>query len=94
MEAKTVSNQVKAIQERFFSALDMIIAQGKIRGLQTFCKEYGLHKPKYSNIRSSIKDPEHGSKYKFIDLDAPAYLVRDFGVSADWLLLGKGGMFK
>ena len=32
--------------------------------------------------------------YKLIDIDALAYLVKDFGVSSDWLLLGRGKMFK
>jgi hypothetical protein len=86
MEAKTVKPVAKAIQDRFFEALNMIISQGKIRGLQTFCNEYGLHRAKYSRIRTSTE-----STYKFIDIDALAYLVRDFGVSADWLLTGRGG---
>ena len=31
---------------------------------------------------------------KFIDIDALSYLVADYKVSADWLLRGKGGMFR
>lgn len=95
MEAKTVRPQALAIQARFFEAIEMLIDSGKIRGLQTFCTKYDLHRPKYSNLRNHLNDSESwGTGYKFIDLDALHYLVVDFGVSSDWLLAGKGGMFK
>lgn len=94
MEAKIVRPKAKEIQERFFQAIDLLIESGKIKGLQTFCNDYDLHRPKYSNLRTYSKDEsKKGTGYKFIDLDALAYLVQDFGVSSDWLLLGRGGMF-
>lgn len=94
MEAKTVRPQAKSIQGRFFEAINTLIASGKLEGLQTFCKMYDLHQPKYSRLRSSTMDPTKESAYKLIDIDALAYLVKDFGVSSDWLLLGRGKMFK
>lgn len=94
MEPKKVSQQVIEIQTRFFQALDMLIESGKIRGLQTFCNEYGLHRPKYSNVKNHLSDPSEGTGYKFIDMDALSYIVSDFGISANWLLTGKGGMFE
>ncbi len=95
METKVVRTQVKAIQSRFFEALDVLIDSGKVGGgLKAFCEKYELHRPKYSNIRTYVKDENKpGTGYKFIDIDALAYLVRDYGISADWLLLGRGGMF-
>lgn len=95
MEAKTVRPEVIAIQSRFFQAIDLLIESDRIPSLQGFCTEHGLHRPKYSNIRTFSKDQSKpGTGYKFIDIDALAYLVDDFGVSADWLLCGKGGMFR
>lgn len=95
MEAKTIRPQAKAIQGRFFQAVDLLIQSGKIRGLQSFCKAYGLHRPKYSNLRTSVTSNDHNlAGYKVIDIDALAYLSADFGISADWLLLGTGSMFK
>ena len=95
MESKTVRPQAKAIQERFFQAIDMLIESGKIKSLSSFCTDHGLHRPKYSNIRTFSKNQNMiGTGYKFIDIDALSYLVADFGVSSDWLLLGKGGMFR
>lgn len=81
------------IQRRFFEALDLLIETGRIKSLQAFCNEYELHRPKYSNIRTAINEPSKpGTGYKFIDIDALAYLVRDYGVSSEWLLEGKGSM--
>ena len=95
MDPKIVRPQAQAIQDRFFHAIDMLIASDKIKSLQAFCTDYGLHRPKYSNLRTRSKDQSKpGTGYKFIDVDALAYLVKDFKVSSDWLLVGKGGMFR
>lgn len=94
MEAKVIRPQAQAIQNRFFQAIDMLIESDKIKSLNSFCADYGLHRPKYSNLRTYSKDQTKlGTGYKFIDIDALAYLVSDYGVSSDWLLLGSGGMF-
>jgi hypothetical protein len=94
MEAKTVRPKAQEIQERFFQALNLLIESGKIKGMQSFCTEYDLHRPTYSNIRTMVTDGKPGTGYKFIDIDALSYLVDDYGISADWLLSGRGGMFR
>ena len=95
MEPKKIRPQVQEIQRRFFQAVDMLIESGKITGLSEFCERYELHRPKYSNLRTRAKDSSKtGTGYKFIDIDALAYLSKDFSVSAEWLLLGNGGMLK
>ena len=95
MEIKPVRDQAKVIQNRFFKALDKLMEEEKISSLSAFCREYELHRPKYSNLRTLSNDEnKQGTGYKFIDLDALSYLVKDYNISADWLLLGKGDMFK
>lgn len=107
MDPKTVSPGAKAIQQRFFESIDALIAIGKITGarkihstgnkragLNTFCKQHGLHYPKYSTIRTVMRNPEKIGTYKFIDIDALSILVEYYGVSAVWLLTGRGTMFK
>jgi hypothetical protein len=86
-----------AIQKRFFEALDLLINTKQCGGLQTFCNNHGLNRVKYSNIRTELRKPASEAKptnYKVIDLDALAYLCKDFGVSPEWLLFGKGKMLK
>ena len=72
------------ITQRFFEALDMLKAQKRIRGMQTFTREYGEN---YWNFHTCRKE---GLRIKQEWL---TYLVRDFDVSATWLLTGRGGMF-
>jgi hypothetical protein len=94
MKSKELSRDAEEIQRRFFEALNMLISQGRLDGLQTFCRQYGLNRPKYSNLRMSLTAGHSAAPYKYIDIEALAYLVKDYGVSADWLLTGAGGMFK
>jgi hypothetical protein len=93
---KTIRPEMISIQRRFFEALDIMIDSGKTNGLLTFCKEHNLNRVKYSNIRTEMRHPNatKATNYKVIDLDALTYLCKDFNVSSDWLLLGKGKMFK
>lgn len=98
---KTITPQLTAIQKRFFDALDVLISTGQVNGLKGFCEESGMNRCKYSKIRSSINKPESGanddaqtSNYRFIDIEAVAYLCENFRVNAEWLLLGRGKMFK
>lgn len=72
------------ITNRFFQALDTIKAQKRIRGMQTFTRLYGEN---YWNFHTCRKE---GLRIKQEWL---TYLVRDYDVSAEWLLTGRGGMF-
>lgn len=71
---------------RFFEALHALIAAKTIRGKQTFTREYGINRWNLNTLEG-----DHTR-----DIFQPAwltYLVRDFGVSATWLLTGVGGMY-
>jgi len=72
------------LTDRFFSALKALSQQKVIRGKATFVKKYGL------DLRNFYKVQEHQIRIKPEWL---VYLVRDYNVSAEWLILGKGGMF-
>lgn len=93
---KNIRPEMIAIQKRFFEAFDAAVDMGKTNGLLTFCNEHRLNRTKYSNIRTELRNPKDAkpTNYKVIDLDALAYLCKDFGVSPEWLLFGKGKMFK
>lgn len=82
-----ISNDGIEVTKRFFEAIDMLKEQKVIRGLQTFTNAYGINRWNMNTVKwnpeKSVLKPEW-----------IVYLVRDYSISAEWLLLGKGGMFK
>lgn len=82
-----ISRDGIAVTNRFFEAIEMLKMQKKIRGLQTFTNAYDINRWNMNTVKanpdSSVLKPEW-----------IVYIVRDFDVSADWILLGIGGMFK
>lgn len=75
------------IVKRFFEALQRLKADGKIRGKQTFTREYEINR---WNLNTLEKDPSR-------DIFQPAwltYLVEGYGVSSQWLLTGRGKFYK
>jgi hypothetical protein len=77
----------KQIMERFYSALDAIIAKKVIRGVQTYCR---LHDIDRRNFIAQRKNPNRG----WFQVSWLQPMVRDYGVNAEWLLTGQGSMFK
>ena len=79
----TVSKQ---IMERFYSALDAIIESKKIRGVNTYCRLYDIDR---RNFIAQRKDLDRG----WFQVSWLQPMVREYGVSAKWLLTGFGRMF-
>lgn len=72
--------------KRFFEALNTLKALHIIRGRQTFTRRYNINR---WNLYTLEQQPER-------DMFQTAwltYLVNDYGISAKWLLTGKGEMF-
>lgn len=65
----------------------MLVAQNKIRGLQTFTTKYDINRWNLVTVKNnpdtSVLKPEY-----------IAMLIRDLNISAEWIMLGRGGMFK
>ena len=77
----------KNVMERFYSALDAIIAKGDIKGVNKYCKLYEIDR---RNFIAQRKDPERG----WFQVSWLYPMVKEYGVSAEWLLTGVGRMFK
>lgn len=80
------TTESQAVIRRFFEALYALKARKDIRGKQTFTNQYNINR---WNLNSLEKDMSR-------DIFQAAwltYLVRDYGVSAQWLLTGRGDMF-
>jgi len=71
---------------RFFEALRMLNASKVIRGKQTFTVKYEIN-------RWNLNTLEKDYSYDIFQVGWLTHLVDDYGISAEWLLSGRGGMF-
>ena len=72
--------------DRFLQAYRELIDIGKVSSRREFCKEIGIDR---RNFEKKLAGEWPGS----IKPEYLAALVLRFGVSADWLLTGRGWMF-
>jgi len=77
----------KQIMERFYCALDAIIAMKRIRGVNTYCRMYDIDR---RNLIANRKDLDRG----WFQLSWLQPMVTEYGLSAKWLLTGAGKMFE
>ncbi len=80
------NNDSVKINRRFFKALRLLKAHRAIRGIKTFTDRYGINR---RNMATCEKEPHRG----LFQLAWLTYIVRDYGVSARWLVLGEGDIF-
>lgn len=87
---KTINPQAIEIQKRFFEAISQAKQRKLTTGLKMFCESHNLNLIKYYRIKQDLGKPIDEMHYKAIDIDALLYVCCDFGVSPEWLLLGRG----
>lgn len=75
------------ITTRFFYAIDKLKEEKKIRGLQTFTREYDIN---YWNISTVKKQPERS----VLKPEWLYYLVKNYNVSSEWLITGRGSFYR
>lgn len=75
-----------AIVERFFKVLGELKRKKKIRGEKTFADKYKIGR---TSLYMQKKDPSR-ELLKVIWL---YYLIEDYGVASDYLMVGRGPMF-
>lgn len=76
-----------AVMERFFKALDAVIDAKIIRGIHTYCNDFGVDR---RHLYAQRKDLGKG----FFEIYWILPLIQHYGISSNWLLFGKGEMFK
>lgn len=80
------TKQSQKIVCRFFEAIQILKANKIIRGKQTFTQRYDINRWNFNTLE---KEPERD----IFQVAWLEYLVRDYKVSALWLLTGEGSFF-
>lgn len=76
-----------AIIARFFQTIDFLVSAKQIRGKATYCRDNNIDR---RHFLTQSKDHSRG----FFQVSWLLGLIKDYNISADWLLTGKGSMFK
>jgi|SRR5665647_3033682 len=74
------------IMNRFYEAVSVLILHKKIRGIQTYCTLASIDR---RHFYAQKKEISRG----WFQMAWMLPLIKEFGLSSDWLLLGKGSMF-
>lgn len=82
-----ITDEACAITKRFFFALDVLIVQKKLKSLNAFATTYKLN---YWNLCTLRKEPDR----RVLKVEYITYVVRDFNVSPDYILLGIGTIMR
>jgi hypothetical protein len=75
------------IINRFFHAIEALVAAKKLRGRQTYCTLAGID---FRNFNKQRLDPDRG----YFQVSWLLPLIKQLGVSSEWLLFGEGEMFR
>lgn len=81
-----ISTDGTEITIRFFKAIELLKANGKIRGTQTFTNAYGINRRNFISVR---KKPETS----FLKPEWILWLCRDYNISLEWIFFGTGFFF-
>lgn len=82
-----ISNEGIAITKRFFIAIEALKQYKMMKSVRAFTLSHNIN---YWNFNTVRKNPDKSVlKPEWI-----AYLCEDYGVSADYIILGKGFIYK
>lgn len=86
--AEKVANDSREIVDRFFEAITELKAMGRMKGIYSFAAEHGVNKGAMYNL---VNNKDNAAAFQVAWI---YYLARDYGVSIEWIMTGRGKMIK
>ena len=81
------TKESQEVINRFFEAIYTLIERKDIRGKQTFTREHNID-------RWNLNKLEQDKSRDIFQVAWLSYLVKEYNISPEWLLTGRGEMFK
>lgn len=82
-----ISNEGKAISERFFHAIEILKSQKRIRGLKTFAVNNG-------HDVWHLQMLKNGMDIRVLKPEYIHTICKEYNISPEWIILGTGQMFR
>jgi len=79
------TEESQTVIRRFFEAIYALKEAGRIKGKKTFTEKYGINRWNFNSLEKDMSRDIFQTAWL-------TYLVKDYGVSAVWLLTGKGNI--
>jgi hypothetical protein len=73
------------IIDRFYEALNLLIAQGTLKSKRSFAIEHNIEYTSFSRCETE----QESDRFQIIWI---TYLVTDYPISVEWIMTGRGGM--
>lgn len=80
------TNETVEIIKRFYQAFDVLLSTKEIRYTKNFTDKYDIVRPHFLYVK---REPTS----KAFQLSWISILIRDYGVSSQWIMTGNGEMF-
>lgn len=87
MPQSQIPIETRQITDRFFLAVQKLIDDKQIRGIATLANRWDVSRFSMAIVKSK---PDT----RRLNLEVLHYLIRDYNVSSEWLMTGKGKMFE
>ena len=84
---RAYTEETLSIIARFFQTIDFLVSAKLMRGKATYCRLYNIDR---RNFDAQSKNHSLG----IFQVSWLLGLINDFRISAEWLMTGKGDMFK
>lgn len=80
--------------KRFLYVVQELKALNKIKSIKELAQNVGVTYQRYTEMDRGFRQNSGESRYKTVEIEMIYELVKNYNINADWLITGRGSMFK